>query len=215
MTPAGKGDGVLYLRLDTDAKRSTGAGGIEYLVGLKATGYQFAMWDGSRFAPVPNSTVQVSYYNGVARFVINRSDLGGTNALNFAITSFQISGTGNVVADDLAPDTGTYSYRLDGSPPPPPTVMEGKPAATTPGIHAGREFAITASVVTDAASVRVTCAAHIGTRTVRTTGRYSGGTARCVGAVSAGTAGRRLAGTVTATIIGGGKTMPFSFVIRR
>jgi hypothetical protein len=95
-----------------------------------------------------------------------------------------------------------------------PTVALGKPIVKAPGLHAGRRFTISTHVATNASTVRVTCAAKIGGRPVRNAGRYANNSAICSGSLPKGTAGKRLIGSVTASIVGQTVTKSFSRVIR-
>jgi hypothetical protein len=85
---------------------------------------------------------------------------------------------------------------------------------TVGGIHTGRAFRISAHVNTDARTVRVTCLIKVSGKIVRAVGHYSAHVASCTGVVPRGTAGKRLAGTITAIISGDRDTKTFSFVIR-
>jgi hypothetical protein len=147
--------------------------------------------------------------------------LGNTSGFNFSIESLQLAGD-EVIAHDFAPDSGSYSFGLTApppvaSPPSPPAVDVGKIALRAPGIHAGKVFSISAPVDTDASSAKVSCVARVGVRVVRMSARYSAasGTAACTGIAPKGTAGKRLTGTMTATISGDKDTSSFALVIRK
>jgi hypothetical protein len=100
-------------------------------------------------------------------------------------------------------------------PPPPPRVALGTPIVKAPGLHAGRPFVISTHVETNASTVKVTCAAKIGGRPVRSAkGRYANVSAICSGSLPKGTAGKRLIGSVTASIVGQKVTKSFSRVVR-
>ena len=84
------------------------------------------------------------------------------------------------------------------------------------GLHAGKVFSVRAHVTTTATAVRVSCVVKVSGKVVRTTGSYARAThtATCTGRAPAGTAGKRLAGTMSVTISGDFDSKTFSFVIR-
>ena len=203
-------DAILILSIDSDRNRTTGSpAGVEYSFTYRSTGSSLAVWNGSMFAPAPSTTVHTSYTSGVLRFEVDKSELGNTTGFAFSVISSQLAGN-QAVATDLAPDSGTYTYVLKA-----PTIVLRKAAVKAPGIHAGKPFAISARAETTAATPKVACVARIGRRVIRVTGRYAAGTATCAGTVPRGTAGRRLAGTLTASIGGAKAASRFSFVIRK
>ena len=218
-------DSGLFVAIDSDRNAATGQGGIDFLFILNSSGYDFSMWNGSSFVDAPVTTVHVFFSAGVARFVINKSELGNTSAFNFAVLSVQLA-NGAAVATDAAPDNGVYSYTLVAPPPPPPpsppppppppTVGLGAVTIKAPGLHAGRLFSIRDHVTTTATAVRVSCVVKVSGRALRMTGAYvrTTHTASCSGKIPAGTAGKRIAGTLTVTISGDRDTRSFSFVIR-
>jgi hypothetical protein len=223
-------DALLLVPIDSDQNPATGQNGIDFLFALGATGYDFVLWNGTALVDAPNTTVHVSYSAGVARFVVNKTELGNTAAFNFFVLAAQISG-GNIAATDAAPDTGAYSYSLTAAPPPPPTTTTpppppppppptvglGKVALGAAGLHAGQLFLVKDHVTTTAAAVKVSCVVKVSGKAVRVLGAYARAThtATCSGRAPVGTAGKRLAGTMTVTISGDRDSKTFSFFINK
>jgi hypothetical protein len=217
--------------IDADSNPATGSSfGDEYwMYGGPAVGVGFLAWNGSQFAPAGPASFSVGAAStNVTDFRINRADIGNTAAFTFVVESISIDPP-NVNFWDFAPDTGSYRYTLTTAPPPPPPTTTttppsptppppalalGTPSAKAPGIHAGKAFSVSEHVTTNRRPVRVTCAAHVGSALVRGAGHYAAGTASCTGVVPRGTAGKRLTGTITASIAGAKKTRAFGFLIR-
>lgn len=219
---------ALAIFIDADQNPGTGSstGDDYWMYGGPAVGTGFFAWNGSQFAPVsPADFVVGAAASNVTEFRFNKTDIGNRSAFNFVVISISIDPP-DVNFWDFAPDTGRYTYTLStgttttttttttSPPPPPPTVTLGAPVARA-GIHAGKAFSISAPVSTNAGSVRVTCTARVGGLTLHPRGSYVGARAVCAGLAPAGSTGKRLTGTITATITGSRKTRSFSFLVRR
>ena len=214
---------AIAIFVDADHNPSTGSstGDEFWLYGGPDVGRGFFAWNGSQFVGAsPGSFTAGQVGSNTSEFRINKADLGNTSAFNFAVISISIDPP-NVNFWDSAPDSGSYSYTLTvptptPAPKPPPTVGLGAVTVrTVGGIHAGRIFTVSGRVTTDARSVRVRCVIKVSGRAVPSLGRYAAHVASCQGIAPAGTAGKRLAGTMTVIIAGDRDTKTFSFVIHR
>ena len=218
---------AIAIFVDADHNPATGssAGSEFWFYGGPAVGVHFFAWNGSGFAAAsPGSFSAGATASNTTEFKINKADLGNTSAFTFVAISISIDPP-NVNFWDIAPDTGSYAYTLTTAAPTPtptPTPTPKPPATvglgavrvkTLGGIHAGRAFTISTRVSTDARAVRVTCLVKVSGRIVHTVGHYSAHVASCTGLAPRGTAGKRLAGTITASISGDRDTRAFSFVI--
>ena len=85
---------------------------------------------------------------------------------------------------------------------------------TAGGIHAGRIFTISSRVLTTARAVRVACVIKVSGRAVPALAHYAAHVLTCQGIAPPGSAGKRLAGVLTATISGDHDARAFTFVIR-
>jgi DNA-binding beta-propeller fold protein YncE len=95
----------------------------------------------------------------------------------------------------------------------PPAVALDTPSASR--LRAGKPFAVSARVQTNAGAVEVACTARAGASAVPVRARYARGVATCAGMLPKTAAGKRLTGTVTATIAGAKATQRFSFPVGR
>jgi hypothetical protein len=102
---------LIVIPLDTDLNGATGSGGADYLLGANQAGWGLFKWDGSTFAAAPASTFSATFGAGVLTFSGNRSDLGNTNGFNFLLQS---SGDNGTTLGDSAPDTGIWTFQLNG-----------------------------------------------------------------------------------------------------
>jgi hypothetical protein len=116
------GDDAINVCLDTDRNPSTGVQdtrlcprGADYT--LYAVWEAFAVflrWNGSRLEPAPRTTLAFAAAgaNGLT-MSINRSELGGTSAFDFQLSTEPVPG-------DTAPNSGTWTYTLRTQPAAPP-----------------------------------------------------------------------------------------------
>jgi hypothetical protein len=123
-------------------------------------------------------------------------------------------GDGKVDAQDRG-CSGTTDDNEADDPPLAATVALGAPVARAPGVRQGRSFSISSRVTTDSATVRVVCTIRVAGRLVRSTGRYANGTATCTGTAPAGSAGKRLVGSILVIVTGARQARTFSCVFRR
>ena len=215
--------------IDADKNQSTGGQGDEYwMYGGPLVGAAFFSWNGSQFVRSSTSTFSAgAAASNITEFRFSKTDIGGvaSGSFNFLVESISIDPP-NVNFWDAAPDGGYYTYNLAPPPAPTPTPtptpapaapsvsLGAKATALAPGIHAGKAFIVTDKVTASGSSVKVACTAKAGTKTFRVTGRYTQGTATCLGVVPARTAGKRLTLTITATSGGATAKKTFTFLIR-
>ena len=155
----------VWVALDSDKNAATGSdGGYEYKLGMwvDSTGNLTSgvwKWNTSDtsfhlLTAAPGSFL-ASYTRARARFVIGSSDLGGTKVFAFfaqAYSGVSYDSAGNSIytnaSYDLAPDTGSYAYRVIVSLPASLARLQGAFAAservlksTIPGISRSRKAA--------------------------------------------------------------------------
>jgi hypothetical protein len=159
-------DDGLFVAIDTDRNRSTGdPDGADYLILLDAATQAAGLgkWDGETYDfDVPQTTFEA----GSRMIEVNRSELGGTSAFDFAAGSFGGD------TEDFAPDAvgEVYSYELDLTP-----ALRSLAATFSPKApRAGKVFAVSGlRLQTDTATVRPdtrACSAKLAGRTLRPTG---------------------------------------------
>ena len=212
-------DSLVALNIDSDGDLDTGDGAGFDTTFLFASGKSLTVlrWNGSNYATGQAPTATVSAAANTLRLTVNKRDLADTKAFAFYLTSAQIGADDEIVASDDAPDDGeVWEYELTAPttvpptvpPPAPPTgtltLSSSKPAAAMRA-KAGKPFAVTMGVKrgdTGAAVTtgKVTCAMKIGTRPVRSTGRFLAGKARCTATLPATARGKTLRGTITVTL---------------
>jgi hypothetical protein len=106
-------DVVFGIALNTDETSSTGQSGVDYLFLCDESNDSFGLvrWNGSTFVAAASSTAKVEDNSTGLTATINRSDLGGSSALQFFVRSVE---GGALVAGhfDDAPDTGAWDYDM-------------------------------------------------------------------------------------------------------
>lgn len=148
--PFTKANGV-GIFIDADQNRATGdpqSSGADYMLTADdaTNGWDLQRWDGTAWAEAPaHATVRVSGGTGTNQLTIsvNRSEVGVSVGFNFWVSS--IDGNGGPGHIDLAPDTDTWNYQLQGVSPAAPaapvrlTVVGAR--APSPA-KAGRDFTL-------------------------------------------------------------------------
>jgi hypothetical protein len=101
-------DDTILVGLDADKNASTGASGVEYLIGIAANGVVLLRWDGTTFSIAPAPTLRGT--NNNMTVTLNRSDIGATGGFEFIAISTLDS---NDAAEDFAPENGgVYDLEL-------------------------------------------------------------------------------------------------------
>lgn len=146
-------DNVTKVYIDADRNESTGAtdqGGIEYtLVAWKASdgwGWVVDRWSGSKFVTIPQSAAMGFTRSGdVLSWTVSSADLGGTTGFEFYAWSSQWDSSDTLVAEDVAPDDGWFSYTVPAvqAPTTPTTTAPAQPAVK-PAIAAPTSTPLTA-----------------------------------------------------------------------
>jgi len=147
--PAGMALGIFF---NTDKNRSTGGSGdgVEFILFVVASGWEFRRWDGTQFATATAPSANATYANGVLTFKVNKSDITGVNTFFFWVESAQFDAAAEIVASDVAPDgTAVYDYTLTVPAPatPPLTLRASAPVAVPARPAAGKAFAVRVPVV--------------------------------------------------------------------
>jgi hypothetical protein len=228
-------DSFMYVYFNADRNGATGNAGSDYLLRIRGSDYtyDYLRWNGSDWVDAPSPITVTVDQNAPQTFEVgmNRPDLGGSTAFDFYLVGEQRGGS-VVLARDSAPDSGVWTYRLAGFAPAPAPAPAPKPAPkpvpkvpatvglaavtvkTAGGIHAGRIFTISSRVLTTARAVRVACVIKVSGRAVPALAHYAAHVLTCQGIAPPGSAGKRLAGVLTATISGDHDARAFTFVIR-
>lgn len=214
-------DGVAAF-FDTDSNSNTGGnGGFEYEVGWISGEQVLLHWDGAQFSvvsPAPAS-FSASYKDGVATFGIDKADFGGSTAFDFVVTT--TGDTGDSTADRAPDGSAVWAYPSGGtstpppSPPPPPgsppppagvTLTASKFTVGKP--HSGHRFTVSMVVrvkeTNVAVKTAVSCAASVAGKPIRATrkGSVLSGHASCTWQLPAGSKGKLLRGSITASYLG-------------
>lgn len=100
-------DDFLAVPLDTDRNATTGFNGFDFGIFIDATGANLLQGSSTGFTRVTAATLTSA--NGGLTVTVNRSDLGNTTGFLFGLDSGLNS---NSSAEDLAPNTGAYTYEL-------------------------------------------------------------------------------------------------------
>lgn len=212
------GGGWTVVFLDTDANPATGALGTlgaDYLLAVEENGFDFGRWTGADWDwETPYTTVRVFTNARGAMFSVNRSELGGTAAINFWVRSGR--GNPSLGQMDDAPDDGTFNYTLAAGG---PDIREvGVKTTPESGPRAGRVFTVEPTslalpvVPANGLSPQpesYTCSAKLGMKTLRGTG--AGG---CTFAIPKKAKGKKLSVSLTVSYQGASKTVQLAYKVR-
>jgi cell division septation protein DedD len=203
--------------LDTDSNESTGAPetlGADYMLFVDEgeNAFGFLRWTGSDWDDAPSATVRVRSSRTGVLASVNRSELGGTQSLNFWVRTIR----GEVASGQMddAPDDGTWNYTLTaGGPDIREIVVTTSPA---PRPKAGKRFTVTPTAVRvpgldplAAAPPRpesYTCKAKLGSKALA-----GSGTGSCTFTLKKAARGKKLTVAVTVTYQGASKTATFVY----
>jgi hypothetical protein len=219
---ATSGTNPLFLDIDSDANPLTGdltAGGIEYSFYVDGESYDFARWDGSKWAEAPSLTVRVSGNTSQILISVNRSELGNSTDFNFVASTISLATVESTVSLglDLAPNDGVYNYSFDANGP----QINSVDVQTTPsaGPKAGKRFVVVPTALKLPPDGRTTpvnvvpesysCVAKLGAKKLA-----GSGTGRCTIAVPKKKArGKRLTVLLTVNYQGATKVVPLTFKV--
>ncbi|MBA2641508.1 MAG: hypothetical protein H0U82_01110 [Actinobacteria bacterium] len=211
-------DKEVLVAFDTDRNASTGtARGNEFAVFVETNSIGFYRFDQANglYNIVPAVPVAGGYSNGAARIEFNRSALGGVSIFDFESTARRADGS---TVDDLAPNTGTWTYEVKIGPPVTRKLairsLNRQPNPPLPG----ERFTVSATVVRVGWAGRFNgdgngngfCAGRIGGRRVEWSGVVSAGRVSCQFEIPASAAGKRITGSIGATDGGAEVTRLFS-----
>jgi len=172
-TPILPTDADIVLLLDTDGDHSTGDNiGMEYAVWLYGDDdtYEFLRWNGSDYDDAGDLEVTNLPPLGVL-IHLDQSQIGDVNSFDFAVGTARGPDDASVI--DLAPDSGTWTYKLAITPAIASVVAQLRPARPI----AGHALAIGARVRLDTGQVvsatSTLCTARLGGKALR--GSRAGG----------------------------------------
>jgi hypothetical protein len=210
VTAATEGDNWIGVPIDTDLNPLTGnilLLGADYLFELDSSGFGFARWTGSSWDwDTPYSTVHVLSSPSTVTFIVNKSELGNTDAFNFWVHT----GDGEAAPYDDAPDDGTFNYSLAVG----GVAIQSVDVRTTPqsGPKAGKPFTVTPTGLhvpnnsNAVAPESYTCSAKLAGKTLR-----GSGVGGCTFRLAKSARGKRLLITVTAVYQGTSKPTSLTF----
>jgi hypothetical protein len=213
---------VLTIYFDADESSSTGGDGIQFLLTVGESGWEFDRWDGMEYVDAAAPSASAVFSNGVLTFKLNKSDLGRANTFVFYVTSYQYDEDGEVVASDDAPNgTAVYEYTLIAPlPAPKPLTLRASAPVAVPAapVHA-KAFAVRVGVTrsdtgTTLANGVVTCKATVAFKPLRAAGSIRAGKAGCAMIIPKAAKGKRLRGTIKVTFRNVSVTKWFSYLIR-
>lgn len=129
------------IALDTDKNRNTGLQGFDYLVGLNNQGSRAVSMLNLTWHEEPRS----SFASGVWTITLPVADIGSPKSFDFRIyTDLGPSPP----REDVAPDTGLWSYELTTPPPPPAPVTVSRTTVSRFGVPThGKVFRVTGLAV--------------------------------------------------------------------
>lgn len=219
-------DSGLNIYFDTDHDRSTGTFGYEYMLYLQGSSWTMNVADGAGgFKREPFAASDFANHVGdVVEFDLSAADLGGVTLFDFIVVTFTSApGAGDtpvLTAGDYAPDSGGFTYSLDGiasAPASPPVIKLLGTNPVTP--HAGKSFVAQFAIVDrdtqlPAFAARVVLTMSIGGKSIRSTVSFRDGVAIGRATITPRARGHTLMVTVVATLAGSTTRQQESFRIR-
>jgi hypothetical protein len=206
---------ALFVGIDNDRNPATGAGGYAWGLGVRLTA------DGSKeaFAFVPALGVEVpipvlgSVIANRAEISVSARDVGIEDAFDFSLVAARDDLD---EADDVAPDSGNWTYRPGAALSARPVLGRGAAVPSQP--VAGKRFTVTFPVTSGDGSpfarATVSSTTKIAGRVVRNTHSYASGRARVTLVVPKAARGKRLQLTVRVTAAGKTASKKLTYTIR-
>jgi hypothetical protein len=194
----------------------TGDLGDEAQIGLSPShGVTYERWDGTRMVAVPAGAILASFANGILTLAVPRTELNGAASFDFLVGA--LNEVDKFVATDFAPRLGSHwTYHLALG----PLALRASSVATAPARPvAGQRFAVSMAVTrtdtrTALAAGAVICTARVGRASIRATGSFTGGRARCALTVPRNSVGKVLRGTLTVRTTGASVRKAYGYKIR-
>jgi hypothetical protein len=102
---------LILVLMDTDQNATTGNAGFDYVFACDESNGSFALlqWNGSSLVAAPATTFSVTDDSTGLTASFNKSDIGNSSAMNFAVASVE---GGQITAGhtDFGPDSGVWNY---------------------------------------------------------------------------------------------------------
>lgn len=212
-------DQFVEVAIDSDRNGDTGENGWDYVFsfdGSDQTG-GLGRWNGTEWDySTPQTTVDVAVVQGVAIFVVNKSDLGDTGSFDFYVWSQQYSGEQELARDDAPDGDQSWSYAVVAKK---FGIGFGKPTSKPVAPVAGKRFAVSAVVgrtdsIAPVEGAKVTCKATVGGKPVAARGSFKDEVATCTLTPPKKSKGKLLKLTITATYNGATATKTVSAKVK-
>jgi hypothetical protein len=210
----------VLLVLNTDLDSSTGGPGTLgadyfFYLDIAERSYGFARWTGTEWDyDTPYATVRVGANRSGATFSVNRSELGGTQSLNFWART--IRGDYDAGQVDEAPNDGTWNYTLAANGPDIQEVLVTM--NPTAGPKAGQSFALVPAglrlPLSDGLGLMPQAEAYTCTATLGKTALAGSGTGACTYKLKKSARGKKLSVALTVTYQGASKTAQYVYRVR-
>lgn len=211
---------VIILTIDRDAKPNTGNTGAEVSITDVGGEVRLERWNarGRRWVDdSPPTRLREHSAGNIVTIEVHRSELDTTPRFGFKLTSADLDvGTGEAVAVDFAPNSGTFwSYRLANLA---VRLLVKRPVGVPARPRAGRSFVVKQGVKRSDTSRAltfgaVTCTATVGGKRLAAKGSLASGDGRCAMKIPAGVRGKRLRGSMTIRSAGASVTSKFTYVV--
>ena len=197
---------IYAVLIDTDLNLTTGLDGADYRVRVTAEAVQLGKWDGTSFG-VQSTRAPAVWQQGYGPvFQVNARDLGGVQSFGFFLAA------SDGVNADVAPNRGAWSYRLT-----PLALTTGqflhspaRPGASFTALLAVRRSDLNTTLTEGT----IACAARIGAKPLRGTGRFVLGGVGCNWKLRRRSRGKRFSGSVAVTFQGAEAKRSFNLKVR-
>lgn len=137
------GENLVKAYIDADRNESTGSvdqDGAEYSLSAwrdadGSWGWGMSRWNGSKYALMAQSPSMRFMRSGDSlTWMFGKADLGEGSAFDFSLWASTWDASDNLVAEDSAPDDGSFSYTLTAAPAQARTPVTPKPVVVKPVI---------------------------------------------------------------------------------
>ena len=212
---------IISLLFDLDKNNVTGDQGFEYAISYEVdpagqSRLIFERYEESQFTlvEIPATNLSATFAAGALTVTIPRSELANTTTFDFGLFAVVFNANESDVAGDVGPDSGIWTYDLDGLPA--PRLSAPKLVLSPKSPVAGRPFSVSAVVTrSDTGAVittgSVTCNVRLGKTSLRAAGRFRAQSARCTMAIPRTAKGKTLSGSLTVRTAGAVVTKRFTF----
>jgi hypothetical protein len=217
-------NGFVDIWIDTDKNRSTGSlsGSEYYLEAWKSSddaGWDMEQWSGKDWQEAPESSTERFNRSGdVYTWTFSKADIGDVTGFAFSAASYLFDDSNNLVAIDLAPDAGDWTFDFAKAAVIAPAI--GKPFAVPASPAAGKLLSVSFPIVRADTGGKLTGGTIVAKTTIAGKAvprvvSLANGSANVAIQIPKTAKGKTLLVRVTVTVAGKSATRIVSYTIRK